>query len=85
MHLMSKVIKGLKIKTTSPSQSPSFPGLTGESRKALDARSRPAGMTRQKEWNFRVCQFNNEILNKRFTKSSEDVLRVLNKNFRVCR
>jgi hypothetical protein len=57
------LIKGLKIMTTSPSQSPSFPGLTGEPRKALDARLRPAGMTRQQEWNFRVCQFNNEILN----------------------
>jgi hypothetical protein len=46
--------------TTSPSQSPSFPGSTGESRKALDARLRPAGMTRQLEWNFRACQFNND-------------------------
>jgi hypothetical protein len=58
--------------TTSPSQSPSFPGLTGESRKALDARLRPAGMTRQQEWNFRVGQFNNEILNKWPANSSDN-------------
>jgi len=39
------IINGLIIMTTSPSQPLSFPGLTGESRKALDARLRPAGMT----------------------------------------
>jgi hypothetical protein len=42
---------------------PSFPGLTGESRKALDARLRPVGMTRKQEWNLKMCQFNNETLN----------------------
>jgi hypothetical protein len=49
--------------TTWPSKIPSFPGLTGESRKALDARLRPAGMTRKQEWNFKMCQFNYETLN----------------------
>jgi hypothetical protein len=43
----SSSIKILIIRTASPSQNPSFPGLTGESRKALDARLRPAGMTRR--------------------------------------
>jgi hypothetical protein len=50
--------------TTWPSQIPSFPGLTGESRKALDARLRPAGMNRKQEWNVKMCQFNYETLNK---------------------
>jgi hypothetical protein len=39
------MIHGFIIMTPSPSPSLSFPGLTGESRKALDARLRPAGMT----------------------------------------
>jgi hypothetical protein len=50
--------------TTWPSQIPSFPGLTGESRKKLDARLRPAGMTRKQEWIFKMCLFNSETLNK---------------------
>jgi addiction module HigA family antidote len=50
--------------TTFPAQSSSFPGLTGESRKALDARLRPAeGMTRKRQGDLRVCHFNNETLN----------------------
>ena len=51
--------------TTSLSPTPSFPGLTGESRKALDARFRPAGMTSKQEGSFKACPFNNETLNKR--------------------
>jgi hypothetical protein len=35
--------------TTHSSKDPSFPGLTGESRKALDARLKHAGMTNKKE------------------------------------
>jgi len=45
------IINGLIIiMTTSPYQNLSFPGLTGESRKALDARFRPAGMTGKQQW-----------------------------------
>jgi hypothetical protein len=57
------IIKGLIIMTTLPSQTPSFPGLTGESRTALDARLRNAGMTPRQRWDFGVCKFNNETLN----------------------
>ncbi len=49
--------------TPSPSQNLSFPGLTGESRKALDARLRPAGMTSKQQWRFRKCQFYHETVN----------------------
>jgi hypothetical protein len=52
--------------TTWPSKIPSFPGLTGESRKALDSRLRPAGMTRKQEWNFEMGQFNYETLDNGF-------------------
>jgi hypothetical protein len=45
-------IKGLIIMTTWPWKIPPFPGLTGKSKKALDARLRPAGMTRKQECNF---------------------------------
>ncbi len=65
LHLKKEeadLIKGLKIVTTRPSQIPSFPGLTGESRKSLDARLRSAGMTRKKE-NLKMRQFNNETFN----------------------
>jgi hypothetical protein len=64
-----RVIKDRIIMTTWPSKNPSFPGLTRESRKALDARLRPAGMTRKQEWNFKMCQFNYETLNKPMRRS----------------
>ena len=54
-RLDGEFIKGRIIKTPSPSQTPSFPGLTGESRKKLDARLRPEGMTRKQECNFKMC------------------------------
>ncbi len=57
-----QVIEGLLIMTAWPSQIPSFPGLTGESRKKLDARLRPAGMTFKQEWNFKIFQFNYQNL-----------------------
>jgi hypothetical protein len=38
--------------------------LTGESRTALDARLRNAGMTPRQRWDFEVCKFNNKTLNK---------------------
>jgi hypothetical protein len=44
------LINGLIIMTASPYQNLSFPGLTGESRKELDARFRPAGMTGKPQW-----------------------------------
>jgi hypothetical protein len=49
--------------TTSSYQNLSFPGLTGESRKALDARFRPAGMTGKQQRRFTKCQFNYATLN----------------------
>jgi hypothetical protein len=50
--------------TASPSQPLSFPGLTGESRKALDARLRLAGMTRENSNGVLKGQINNKTFNK---------------------
>ncbi len=49
--------------TPSSYQNLSFPGLTGESRKALDARFRPAGMTGNQQRRFTKCPFNYATLN----------------------
>ena len=50
--------------TPLPSQPQSFPGLTGETRKALDARLKPAGMTCGNGNGVFKGQFNHETLNK---------------------
>jgi hypothetical protein len=54
-YVFTDIIKALIIITTSPTPILSFPGLTGESRKALDARLKPAGMTAGHEWSFKKC------------------------------
>jgi hypothetical protein len=54
-------IVGLIIMAPSLSQPLSFPGLTGESRKALDARLRHADMTWKREWALKG-QINREAL-----------------------
>ena len=57
------LINSLIIMTTLSSQTLSFSGLTGESRKALDARFRPAGMTDKPQWRFTKRKFNYATLN----------------------
>ncbi len=57
------LINGLIIMTPSSYQNLSFPGLTGESRKALDARFRPAGMTGNQQRRFMKGPFNYATLN----------------------
>jgi len=57
-------IKSHIIKAAWPFQTPSFPGLTGESRKTLDARFKPAGMTPKPLGKTTICQFDKETFNK---------------------